>query len=492
MSDSFPIRQFRLEHGYQFEQVLKGPEFRPDNLFIGSGEQGSEVQAFFLGRLAEYERMKTNVWLDLRGAHAIYVMGKRRSGKTFTLGTFAESLASNQWIHQGTSRQAILVLDTMNIFITIHHNVVDVYGANSREARELQQWGLSREDFSVVMFYPRGTPPPPEGITRELAIRPADLSAEDWAGLFGVDTYSDPTGQLIAELYDKIAMEGYTNNAGNIVPANPNYTIDDLLCCLDLAPDVQRFQSQTIEAVRRRLRAIGRLSLFADVGVDIRDLFTPGQISIVLLRDVDYALRGLLIGTIVKKIIQLRSISDRYERLARDVYLPKASALQAENPTEASLFRDKAEEYLQEAQQGLPRGWVIIDEAHNYIPARGVVASRDPLKKYVNEGRNLGLSIVVATQQPSGLDPAIQRNADILVIHSMSMRDDIETAHGMLNTYVPDLVTCDGRERITSRVFEQFVRSLDLGYAIISNDRLSRVFPVKVRPRITIHGGKEY
>jgi hypothetical protein len=41
-------------------------------------------------------------------------------------------------------------------------------------------------------------------------------------------------------------------------------------------------------------------------------------------------------------------------------------------------------------------------------------------------------------------------------------------------------------------VFEQLIRSLDLGYAIVSNDRVNRIFPVKVRPRITVHGGKEY
>jgi len=119
------------------------------------------------------------------------------------------------------------------------------------------------------------------------------------------------------------------------------------------------------------------------------------------------------------------------------------------------------------------------------------MASSEPLKKYVNEGRNLGLSIVVATQNPSGLDPAIRRNADVLIIHSMSMRDDVATAEGMVNTFVPDSFTF-GRDRITARVFEQMVRSLPLGYAVLSNDNLSRISVVKIRPRLTVHGGLEY
>lgn len=490
MPNSFPIRRFRLTSGYTFERPLEGREFQSGNFLVGGAERGGEAEAFFLGKLAEYGHMGANVWVDLRGAHAIYVMGKRRSGKTYTLGTIAESLTSDQWIHQGTSEQAILVLDTMNVFTLMHHNVVDVYGANSREAKEQQRWGLDREGFPVVMFHPRGTTPPPEGVAHELAIRPADLSAEEWAAVFGVDTYSDPTGQLIAELHDTVTLEGYTDDSGNTVSANPDYAVRDLLQCLDSAPEVQRFQAQTIEAVRRRLRAIERQSVFSEAGIDIRDLFKPGQISVVLLRDVDYNWRGLLIGTLVKKIRELRGLSTDYEKLA-DTQQKKAASLETDNPEEAAKCQAKCEEYMQIAEQGLPRGWILIDEAHNYIPARGIVASREPLRQYVNEGRNLGLSIVAATQQPSGLDPAIRRNADILVMHSMSMRDDIETARSMLNTFVPDSVTC-GREKITSRVFEQLVRSLDLGYAIVSNDRMSRIFPVKIRPRITIHGGKEY
>ena len=93
--DSFPIKHFRLEHGYAFDERLRGPQFLKDNILIG-GTLESPTEACFIGKLAEYDNMKANVWLDLNGAHAIYVMGKRRSGKTYTLGCIVESLASNQ------------------------------------------------------------------------------------------------------------------------------------------------------------------------------------------------------------------------------------------------------------------------------------------------------------------------------------------------------------------------------------------------------------
>lgn len=487
----FPIRQFRLNHGYAFDQCLEGPEFQKDNLVIGGTLEGGPTQVIYLGKLAEYENMRANVWLDLDGAHAIYVMGKRRSGKTFTLGGLAESLATSQWIKQATQSQAVLLLDTMNVFLTMPHTVEDVYGKNSVEAKELKQWGVDSENLPIKLYYPRGTPAPPEGKTEELALRASDLNGEDWASLFGVDTFSEPIGQLLAELYDKVSIEGYQTNQGATVAANTNYNISDMLKCLDDCPEIQRFEFRTIEAVRRYLRAVNRLLIFSECGINIEELFKEGQISTVLLRDLDYNLRGLMIGIIVKKIMQQRSISDKYERLA-DIYNIKHKSLLQDKPEEAKKAAEKYKEYMSQAKKGLPRGWIIIDEAHNYLPAKGIVASREPLKKYVNEGRNLGLSIVVATQQPSGLDPAIQRNADVLIIHSMSMSDDIQTAEKMINTFVPQSVIYDNRTRITTRVFEKMIRSLDLGFAIVSNDRMNRVFPIKVRPRITVHGGRKY
>jgi len=487
----FGIKKFRLEHGYSFDNTLIGPQFKKDNFVIGMTTEEGPTEAIFLGKLAEYENMRANVWIDLNGAHAIYIMGKRRSGKTFTLGCITESLASNQWIRQGQEKQAILLLDTMNVFLTMPCLVKDVFGKKSRDYKELEQWGLESEHLPVKLFYPKGCPAPPEGISEELTLRACDLTGEDWASLFGVDTFSDPIGQLLSELYEWVALEGWQTRDGKDMPANTNYHISNLLQCLNENPEVQRFELRTIEAVRRYLKAMARLPVFSEQGMDLKDLFKAGQISTVLLRDLDYNLRGLMIGTIVKKIMQYRSLSNTFELVA-DIHKSKYEALKNENEIEAAKALEKYEKYMERAKEGLPRGWIIIDEAHNYLPAKGIIASREPLKKYVNEGRNLGLSIVVATQQPSGLDPAIQRNADILIVHSMSMGDDIHTVEKMVNTFIPESVVYDNRERITTRVFDKLIRSLNLGYAVVSNDRMSRIFPIKVRPRITVHGGKKY
>jgi hypothetical protein len=492
MTQQIPNPVFRFEPGYTIDQPLVLQEFSEDNAIVAKNDLSESVSAILLGKLAEYEHMRKNIWLDTEGAHAIYVMGKRRSGKTYTLGVILEGLASNNWIRRGIEQQAILFVDTMNVFITMPHSVYDVYGEDSPQGEELSRWCLPKEYFNVLLLYPRGSPPPPEGITKEIALRACDLTATDWASLFEVDTYADPIGQLISEVYEKVTLEGYRKSDGSFVGANPDYSIEDLLICLgdctEIAPP--RYEQRTIEAVRRRISALRRLSLFSPTGTDIREIFAPGQISVLLLRDLNQPLRALLVGVLVKKIMQQRSMSDRYERLAA-VQKNRAVSLKDKELETAHSAQLRCHEYMEMARSGLPRGWLVIDEAHNYLPSRGIMASSEPLKKYVNEGRNLGLSIVVATQNPSGLDPAIRRNADVLIIHSMSMRDDVATAEGMVNTFVPDSFTF-GRDHIRTRAFEQIIRSLPLGYAVLSNDNLNRISVMRIRPRLTVHGGLEY
>lgn len=487
---SIPASTFRIEPGYTLNQTLKSEEFKGSNLIVGKTISAQNTEAVFIGKMAEYQNNK-NVWLDNQGAHAIYVIGKRRSGKTYTLGVLAESLASDNWLRQGDNRQAILLIDTMNVFLTMPHHIHDIYKETNVKLKEMRKWGLEKETLDVVLYYPKGTERPEEGVSREITIKPADLSGEDWAALFEVDTFTDPIGQLVAEIYDKVAIEGYLDNNGLQVEAKEQYSIPDLLSCLNLCPDVQRYEQKTIEATRRRLKAIGRLPLFSPTGVNMHEVFSPGRVSVLLLRDLDDNIRSLLVAVLTKRIMQLRSISDRFERLASVQYSKLQSVKDGSDLKVIEEVKKKYEEYQKRSLEGLPRGWVIIDEAHNYMPTKSIMPSSAPLKKYVNEGRNLGLSIVAATQNPSALDQSIRRNADLLIIHSISMKDDIAAAEGMLNTLIPDSFDF-GRERITTRVFEQLIRSLPSGYAVISSDTLNRVIVVKVRPRFTVHGGTDY
>src|SRR5262245_20415196 len=81
----------------------------------GPGNVASAV----LGRLSEFGPSK-EVAFDLEKQHVVAVVGKRGSGKTHTLGVLVEGLAAaaaggSTGISTGSSRQAVVVFDTLNL-----------------------------------------------------------------------------------------------------------------------------------------------------------------------------------------------------------------------------------------------------------------------------------------------------------------------------------------------------------------------------------------
>ncbi len=470
-----PHKPMRFDYGYHFLDPLKITNFGED--YVAGAITGSrQLDALYLGKIAEFNgQMGKNLLLDTQGAHVVYIIGKRRSGKSYTLGIIAEGLIEDD-LRVGGSKgnQAVLIFDTLNLYWTLGNLPSQEHDA--AQLKELEKWGLSSRSIKdLACYYPRGFRQTfmPENY-HEFAIKPSDLDGTDWANLFEVDPIIDPMGQLLCEVYEKVAIEGYIGGQGLKQKANPDYGIQDLEDCLENETDLERFPIGVREAVRRRLKAIERSSVFHEKGTDIRDLFKAGRITVLLLRDLDHQVRGLIIGLLIKRLMKLRGITDECEK-----------RLQMESE------KSSASRLKETIENGLPRGWILIDEAHNYIPQTGIIGSKKILKRYVNEGRNIGLSIAVTTQQPSGLDSAIRRNADVLVVHSITMKSDLEATEGMLNTEVPDVVDI-ASARITSRVFERMVRELQVGYAILSCSNSSRIFQCKTRPRVTAHGGREY
>src|SRR5262249_11210191 len=115
----------------------------------------AEPSAIYLGKLAEFQQMRRNVWLDCHGAHAIYVIGKRRSGKSYTLGVICEGLVSTDWLRLGQPDQAVLLIDTLNIYGTLH-----IQSASNRaRSAEIRAWQLPQTAAKTVYVAPEITRP---------------------------------------------------------------------------------------------------------------------------------------------------------------------------------------------------------------------------------------------------------------------------------------------------------------------------------------------
>jgi uncharacterized protein DUF87 len=463
-----PRTSFRLPFAIGFGDHLKADAFDADNIVVGRTAPEASPAAVYLGKLAEFEQMRRNVWLDCHGAHAIYVVGKRRSGKSYTLGALCEGLVAPSWLRLGPPDQAVLLIDTLNIYGTFHVQ-------NHESAADRRLWQLPTHIANVRYVAPEHTRPMIAADSIPLAIDPAWLTLEDWCGLFNVDPFADPIGHLLGVMLDAL-RDRWRDGDGRGARTPPDSGINDCIRVLDSHSDALQFEESTREALKRRLLALGRLDTFRRPSPRIETLLAPGVVTVCQLRDLDDSIRALIVAVMARELMRGRARSDSHSRLT-------AARQQLGTPTHE-------EQHL--AATLLPRCWIAIDEAHNYLPSSGSLPSRPVLRRLITEGRNLGLSVVVATQQPSGLDTSIQRNADALLVHSMSMRDDIVATEAMLNTQVPDSANWGTAERASGRVFDKIVRGLPQGYCLVSTDSANRVFGLRVRPRLTMHGGETY
>ena len=358
MPGTVPTLSFRVPSSFSVRPPLEAQKGVGGTIVLGETTSSDEsVEAIFVGKAAE--RPYEPIWVDTEGAHVVYVMGKRRSGKSYTLGVLAEGLATNDWMRQGVGGQGVLILDTMNVYLTMPFAREDVDARTGEQQREHAKWQLGKRSVAVRLFRPRGSTAPPGLQVEEFALRPSDLGPEEWCGLFGVDPLADPLGHLMMELHGRVALDGYRNaRDGRDVPANRRFRLLDLLLALDVDPAFDDYHRDTRESLRRRLTALSRLPLFSDTGLNVRELLRPDVISVLLLRDLDHNLRSVLVGYVVRQVMQGRAEADTHERLL-PIYERRADALRTEDPQAAADAELLVAECKSQIELGLPRSWLI-------------------------------------------------------------------------------------------------------------------------------------
>ena len=474
---TFNRESIAFSHYVTFNDDLSIVSYNDDkDLILGQVSKLEQPNAIYLGKIAEEDYMSKDLWLDTESAHVVYVMGSRRSGKSYTLGTIAEGLVSNE-LSTGNVQNGVLILDTLNLYWTSESE------AQGNEKQNVTKWGLESAPISNMDIYYPASQRKDWMLDHfhEFSLRTSDVDHHDLANLFKFDIIEDPQGQLLSEVFEKVTSIGY-NNLTSLVEPNSNYEVSDLVRCIDEDSSLTS-EDSTKNALKRRLEVLDREKIISANGNEIKSFFRENRVSDLLLGDLDPQVRGLVIGVIVRKIFQLRTEATATEKRLNSIQ---------NNPNATQEEKDKLNEIV---KQGIPRGWILIDEAHNYVPAQGTIGSSKALIQYVNEGRNIGLSLAVTTQNPAGLHQSIQRNADVLIVHKIGLKKDLQAAEAMLRNSVPgDAEISDevNTKKIKSKVFESIVRELELGYGLISAENCNRVIHAHIRPRISEHGGLNY
>ena len=453
---------------------------RGKHILLGQRKCRGQTDALvLLGKCIEQTRVSNkydaNVWLDIRTPHVIYICGKRGSGKSYDLGILAEGLILGSNSKVTTKDKAItsIIFDTQSQFWALADAPKDTLTEDLEQLDQLRQWALPTIGLSGArLFKPAGEQSDLPKV-EDFALDPAELDVDDWCGLFGLERYS-PQGQCIRTLLQKVRVDGYEieeTSGGQLrrvrVPATPRYAIPDLVHCLrkDLEM-IDQSQKQTRDAVLWKLESLQDSNLFQAGGLNIREVLRPGQISVFLLRNLDNSTKSLVVSIFAKKIFGLMGDYHTKRKVSR------------------RFGRELPERY-----QELPDGvWILVDEAHLVCPADAHTAAKESLVEYVKRGRDAGLSLVLATQQPSSVDSRVVSQIDLLIVHRLVVDGDISAALARVPADFPKEVSF-GSAKISER--HALVRALDTGEAWVADAETGRALLVAMRPRVSAHGGDE-
>ena len=154
--------------------------------------------AVFLGKqyvkMGEVTSLSNHVFLDVASSHVVFLVGKRGGGKSYSAGVIAEGMADLE--PEIKNNLSVILLDTMGVYWTMKY-------PNLKESDLLKSWNLEPKPLDVKIYTPSGfyKKYKDEGIPTDFpfAIRPEDLTAEDWCMTFEIEINS-PAGVLLSRV----------------------------------------------------------------------------------------------------------------------------------------------------------------------------------------------------------------------------------------------------------------------------------------------------
>lgn len=385
----------------------------------------------FIGRSIEDNK---DIYIDVRKSRAVAICGKRGSGKSYTMGVIIEELIREDNV-------VILVVDTMGIFHTMSL-------PNLEQERILWEWGESPTSMPTRLLVP-GDPIARYGDAevveklksrglefQPLRLNPSDISEESWCDLFNFNI-NEPLG---------IALYKAVHNCKK--KYGQNFHIPQIINSVELD---SKAAEKTVEALVNRLTMANEWGFFEDaIYREVWDLLDPRKINVLDLSTIDsgrYGLRPLILSALTRNLFHKRTVARRREELGLDA--------------------------------GLRKVWMLIDEAHQFVPSGKSTLCKEAIVQWAKEGRQPGLSLVVASQQPSAMDMEVLSQCDVIISHALTTADDKSALNRLTKDYM-------GAEL---RVFINKIART--GQAVFVDDDLERVLMVQIKPRKSKPGGSE-
>lgn len=364
---------------------------------------------------------------------------------SYTMGVIAEGIYDLP--DEIKNNLSVIMLDTMGVYWTMKY-------PNNKEKELLDRWEIEQRPLPVIIFTPEGyfKTYKEQGIPTDFpfSIKTNEIDGFEWCMMFGLSP-NEPVGVLIERVVNEMKEEGRDFDIKEILQEIKN---DD------------RSEKPVRDAAENKYLVAEKWGLFSKKGTLIESIALPGHVTIL---DVScYAtmagaegLRALVIGLVAEKLFLQRMVARKTEE-----YKSVQQSLH--------FF----EEETIEEKRG-PMVWLVVDEAHEFLPREGETPASRPLITVLREGRQPGISLVLATQQPGKIHTDVITQSDIVISHRLTANLDVEALSMLAQSYL--------REGIDKQIN---LLPKEEGAAVIFDDTNERIFPIRVRPRSTWHGGE--
>ena len=428
---------------------------RGNNVVFGRTLTGENVShLIYVGKVLETAKGRSflgaDVWLDTTFPHVVYVTGTRGSGKSFDLGVLVEGiseLSKPSPIQNDVKPITSIIIDTQSQFWTLGYEPRENIPANKKQLDDLRKWNLPPNSLAnTQVFVPPGTSKW-LGTEKTLQLRPRDIRVEEWAALLGQEVYS-PQGHILS-----VTVEALSNR---------DFEIDDMISFVSNDSNWPDVADTSRNAIRYKLDDYRRTNLFSSTGIEVKDLLRAQTCNILSLRELRNEDKSLITALVARSLFDILGKHHNRKKTA-------------------SFFQQSF------ASGGVPdRVWLVVDEAHVVAPKDRISPARTALVEYVKRGRDAGLSLILATQQPAALDDRILSQVNITLSHRLSFQSDINAAINRIPTKSVKSMKLSGTS-LTD--FGDMIRVLDAGQCFLGDQGSSRAVLVQIRPRVSAHGG---
>ena len=313
--------------------------------------------------------------------------------------------------------------------------VFDPHGEYSTLTELMNLDSMTKKDYRPVVKVIR-----PE----DIKIRIRDMTFSDICAVMDDGNMSDKMRVLMHGVYEEV-KQAFHEKRGN-------FTYDELRRAIQQNREARGEDEATYTALLWRLQKLepSPFSIFDDhMHQDLDEFFQIGQLTVLDMSGIEAGFQQLIAAVLLRRVFTAR----------------KDTVTKRNTPDSSS------DKYLPYPV------FIVLEEAHRFAPQNEEAKSKSMLKTVLSEGRKFGIGVCMISQRPAKLDQdSLSQCMTQITMRIINPIDQGQVAAAL------EALSRDLLDRLPS---------LAKGEAVISGMAINTPSIVKVRKRLTTHGGSD-